>query len=159
MFLFSLKPFLYNNGNLISDQNSTIISPTYSGKKLIINKTSDNSAIDYTNSNNTQDITDALDKTSVFYSPTSAGFIHALSTSPNAGGRIDVALVTNVAPADASKFKIIKKSDTIFTVTTVLNGTNYALCCDKNDDVFLSNDILMGEAIIWNISFYIERQK
>lgn len=157
MFLFSLKPFSYNNGNLIANKASLITSTQYQGYNLSINKTSDNSIIDYTNANNTNDITESGGPLSVFYNPNSAGFIHALSSQPNAGGRIDVGLVQNIAPDQASQFRINKRSDTIFTVTTTISGTNYALCCDKNDNIFLSNDILMGDAIIWHISFYIER--
>jgi|GEM_PF-4540676 len=156
MFLFSFKPFSYNNPNIVTDTTKPITGPVYSGFKLTTNTTTDYSTIDYTNSNNITDITDTNEFLSVFYSPKYEGFIQALSATATAGGSIDVGLVTNVTPALATKFNIKRKSATIFKISTKINNIKFNLCYTPTLGVFLSNDIDYDIESVWAVSFYIE---
>lgn len=156
MFLFSFKPFSYNNPNIVTDTTNPITDPVYSGYKLTTNPTLDYSTIDYTNANNITDITATNEFTSVFYSPKYEGFIQALAATATPGGSIDVGLVTNVTPALATKFTIKRKSATIFKISTTINNNKFNLCYTSDLGVFLNNDIDYDVESVWAVSFYIE---
>ncbi len=156
MFIFSLKPKSYQNQYLAGNPTSPLTTGTYTGYNLTANAIIDNNNnIDFTNANSIQDLSGTTPKTSVLYNPGAGGFIQALSVTAT-NGTINLGLVTNVTPIQATKFEIVKIDENTCNIYTTIDNTEYALAHDEDTDlVYLQSGVRNPSNKKWTINFLI----